>query len=209
MGGNTSKNGPPQPSARDRAILDLKHQQDELNISRKRIQKVIDREMEMAKALIKQGKRKQAMLSLKKKKHQEQMLERVTQMLMNVEDLINSIDFAQRELEVFEALKEGKSVLQALNNEMKIEDVEKLMDDTRDAMDYQDEVSRAMEQVITAEDEADIEKELEEMLAAGKPAVAEADFPKVPDEMPQAVDSKQSLENTPGTEKGEKQAVPA
>ena len=76
----------------------------------------------------------QALLALKKKKYQEKKLDEIIGMLQNVEEMvshlfsitlllypshlnlqINSIDFAIREKEVFEALKLGNQVLQELN----------------------------------------------------------------------------------------------
>eukprot|EP00008_Paramoeba_atlantica_P009863 CAMPEP_0201479394 /NCGR_PEP_ID=MMETSP0151_2-20130828/4101_1 /ASSEMBLY_ACC=CAM_ASM_000257 /TAXON_ID=200890 /ORGANISM="Paramoeba atlantica, Strain 621/1 / CCAP 1560/9" /LENGTH=222 /DNA_ID=CAMNT_0047860869 /DNA_START=92 /DNA_END=760 /DNA_ORIENTATION=- len=154
----------PQPTAHDRAVLDLKHQQDKLKVTQKRIEKVIARETEIAKECLATGKRPQALLALKKKKFQEKSLDQTTQLLMNVEELINSIDFAEREKEIFDSLKRGKDVLQQLNDEMKIEDVEKIMDDTREAIDYQNEISELLGQQLVEEDEAEVEAELEELL---------------------------------------------
>ena len=40
--------------------------------------------------------------------------------------------------EVFDALTEGKNALEAINNEISIEDVEQLMEDTEEAIRYQE-----------------------------------------------------------------------
>jgi charged multivesicular body protein 6 len=50
---------------------------------------------------------------------------------------VNSIEFALVEQEFLKGLKQGNDVLNQLNKEMRIEDVEKLMDETADAIAYQ------------------------------------------------------------------------
>lgn len=52
-------------------------------------------------------------------------------------DQVQSIEYALVEQKVLEGLKSGNEVLKQLNNEMRLEDVEKLMDDTADAIAYQ------------------------------------------------------------------------
>uniref|UniRef100_A0A7S4L0N7 Charged multivesicular body protein 6 n=1 Tax=Paramoeba aestuarina TaxID=180227 RepID=A0A7S4L0N7_9EUKA len=159
------KKAKPQPTAHDRAVLDLKHQQDKLKVAQKRIQIVIDKENEAAKKLLLEGKRDQATLALKKKKYQQKMLQQTQDLLFNLEEMVNAVDFAQREKEIFDSLKRGRDVLQQLNNEMKVEDVEKIMDDTREAIEYQNEISELLGQELVPEDEEAIEAELAELIA--------------------------------------------
>lgn len=92
----------------------------------------------MAKELAKAGKKKQAILALKKKKMQEQMLSKAEASLENVQTMVDSVEFAEMEARVFEGLKAGNEVLKELNEEMSIEKVENLMEETREAMEYQD-----------------------------------------------------------------------
>lgn len=49
---------------------------------------VIERENQVAKELLKAGKKKQAMLALKKKKFQEQLLEKSEQQLANIQEMV-------------------------------------------------------------------------------------------------------------------------
>lgn len=76
----------------------------------------------------------------------------------------SSIEFALVEKQVVEGLKTGAAVLKELNNEMKLEDVEKLMDDTADAIAYQNEVSEMLNENLTQEDEEEIEAELDRLV---------------------------------------------
>jgi len=70
MGGGGSKKKS-KITEHDKAVLELKTTRDKLSQYRKQCTSVIDRETEIAKTLLKQGKKKQAVLALKKKKYQE------------------------------------------------------------------------------------------------------------------------------------------
>lgn len=73
------------------------------------------------------------------------------------------MEFAKVEKEVFEGLKQGTKALQKLNDEMKIEDVEKLMDDSREALEYSDRISKILSESLTTEQDEAAMKELEEL----------------------------------------------
>lgn len=85
-----------------------------------------------------QKKRNRALLCLKKKKYQTGLLAKAEGMLENVQELIDSIDFASMQADVFARLKEGAGVLKEINSQMSIEEVEDLMLDTEEAIAYQD-----------------------------------------------------------------------
>lgn len=91
-----------------------------------------------------------------------------------------SIEFALVEKQVFEGLKTGSAVLKELNNEMKVEDVERLMDDTADAVAYQQEVSDLLSSKITEEDEEEIERELELLAEAERTETSDSVLGKLP-----------------------------
>lgn len=50
---------------------------------------MIEKEVQVAKLSLTQGNKKKALLALKKKKYQEQLLEKTEQQLMNLEDLVS------------------------------------------------------------------------------------------------------------------------
>ena len=54
---------------------------------------------------------------------------------------MQSIEFAQVEVQVVEGLKVGNQILKELQEEIKIDDVEKLMDDTAEAIAYQNVIT--------------------------------------------------------------------
>lgn len=140
------------------------------------LDKVIDAEKEAARNLIREKKKDRALLALKKKKAQEELLKQVDAWLINVEqqvityyilqtlenrtqrhqdtvrkindDLVFDLNFTHFQLAdieltskqkaVFESLKAGNDALKSLQNEVSLDDVQKLMDDTTEAKAYQD-----------------------------------------------------------------------
>lgn len=98
---------------------------------------VTERETEIAKEHLKNGKKSSALLALKKRTYQQGLLDQTHTQLFNLDQLLQTIEFAQVEAKVFEGLKTGNLILKELQEETKIEDVEKLMDDTAEAIQYQ------------------------------------------------------------------------
>lgn len=158
-------------TARDRAILDLKVQRDRLKQYQKRIDVVREREVQIAKEHLAAGKKDLALLALRKKKYQEGLLEKTNQQLLNLEQLTNQIEFAIVEQQVFAGLQQGNSILKEIQQEMSLEAVENLMEETAEAIAYQEEISRALSGKLTADDEMDLESELNDLIAAEMPEV--------------------------------------
>lgn len=159
----------PELLEKDKAVLDLKRQRDRLKKYQKQAEAIIVREVEIAKILILKGDKKKALLCLKKKKYQQSCIEKLEVQLLNLEGMVNSIEFASMQNEVFKALEIGKNALEELNSQMSLEDVEKLMDDTAEAIAYQEEIGQALGTALSAVDEDEIEAELaalEELEAA-------------------------------------------
>ena len=116
--------------------------------------------------MLRKGNKKGAMLALQKKRYQETTLARTEGQHANIEEMINSIEWADLQAEVFDALKNGKDVLESINEEMKLEDVERLMEETAEAIEYQNHVSLILGEALTEEDDAVVEDELRELEAA-------------------------------------------
>jgi len=140
-------------SQHDKAVLDLKVQRDKLKQYQKKCEQVVTKETQLAKDLLKQEKRKQALLALKKKKYQEQLLSKTDAQLSNIQEMIDSIEFAQMEKKIFDSLKEGNTVLKEIHSQMSIEDIDNLMLDTQEAIEYQNQVEEALYGKLSSEDE--------------------------------------------------------
>lgn len=150
-------------SSNDKAVLELKRQRDRLKKYQKQLDVVIARETEMAKELLRKKDKRKAMLCLKKKKYQQQCLEKAEAQLLNLDEMVNAIEYAQIEQKVFEALTEGKDTLQKLNEQTSLEDVEKLMEDTAEAIAYQEELNDVLGGALTELDEEDVLSELADL----------------------------------------------
>jgi division protein CdvB (Snf7/Vps24/ESCRT-III family) len=74
----------------DRAILQLKLQRDKLKQYSKRIQIVLNREKELAKEALASGDKQRALLILRRRKYQEQVLVKADQQLATLEQLVGS-----------------------------------------------------------------------------------------------------------------------
>ena len=72
----------------DRAILDLKIKRDKLHQYSRRIQTVLSREKELAKESLAQGNKSRALLILRRRKYQEQVLLKADQQLETLEQLV-------------------------------------------------------------------------------------------------------------------------
>ena len=55
----------------------------------------------------------------------------------NLQQMVENIEFAQIEMKVVEGLKTGNQCLEEMHKIMSIEDVEKIMAETEDAIEYQ------------------------------------------------------------------------
>ncbi len=79
--------------------------------------------------------------------------------------MIDSLEFAEVEKKVFDQLKLGTKALQEIQKEMSIEAVEKLMEESREAIEYQDEISRMLGENLTSSDIADVDGEFDKLQA--------------------------------------------
>ncbi|KAF5661276.1 SNF7 family [Fusarium heterosporum] len=161
MGGNASK-----VTAQDKAILDMKNQRDRLHQYQRRITVLTDKETDIAKQMLAKGDKKRALLALRRKKYQESLLAKTDAQLAQLEKLTNDVEFALIQKDVIFGLQQGTKVLKEIHAEMGgIENVEKLMGETADAIAYQQEVSDMLGGRISNHDEQEVEDELEALEA--------------------------------------------
>lgn len=179
----------------DRAVLQLKQQRDKLKQYQKRITLQLEKERNLAKQLLKDGKKEKVLLLLKKKRYQDQLLDKTENQISNLERMCQDIEFAQIEMKVIEGLKVGNDCLKSLHEAMSIEDVERIMDETQEGIEYQREIDEMLAGSLTQEDEDAVLAELEAITQG------ELDLPEVPDEslpdVPEAADE----EPEPGQER--------
>lgn len=132
---------------------------------------------------------------LRKKRYQEKMLQNTDQQLENLERLAADIEYAQIELQVVDGLKVGNEALQNINSMLDIDEIERILDETKEGADKQAEINAILGSVVTAEDEDDIMRELDELVEAEEaeralhsPEEEQKDIvlPEVPTDEPEA-----------------------
>ncbi|XP_030629659.1 charged multivesicular body protein 6 isoform X1 [Chanos chanos] len=160
----------------DKAVLQLKQQRDKLKQYQKRITTQLEKERLLAKQLLKDGKKEKALLLLKKKRYQDQLLEKTENQISNLERMVQDIEFAQIESKVFEGLKVGNDCLKKMHEALSIEEVERIMDETQDAIEYQRQIDEMLAGSLTQEDEDAVLAELEAITQG------EVELPEVPSE---------------------------
>lgn len=139
---------------------------------------------------------------MRKKRYQEQLLQRTENQLENLEKMTHDIEFAQIEIQVVDGLKRGNEALKKLNDALNIEDVERILDETREGIEKQQEIDSLLSGVLTSEDEDAVLSELDSLIAESLPEVPSGDrmednlpeLPEVPSEdIPGAILCKGSL----------------
>ena len=74
---------------------------------------------------------------LKKKRYLESLLDKTDGQLDNLQQMVDNIEFAQIEMKVVEGLKVGNKCLEDMHKVMSLEDVEQIMSETQEAIEYQ------------------------------------------------------------------------
>ncbi|XP_019417753.1 PREDICTED: vacuolar protein sorting-associated protein 20 homolog 2-like [Lupinus angustifolius] len=177
----------------DRAILALKTQRRKLAQYQQKLDAVIEAEKQAARDLIREKKKDRALLALKKKRTQEELLKQVDAWLINVEQQLADIELASKQKAVFDSLKAGNDAMEAIQSEINIEDVQKLMDDTAEARAYQDEINAILSEKLSAEDEEDILAEFDNL----ETQLTMQDLPEVPMSVSEESNDKLDLPDVP------------
>lgn len=116
----------------------MKNQRDKLHQYQRRIKVLTDRETDIAKQMLAKGDKRRALIALRKKKYQETLLTQTDGQLEQLEKLTANVEFALIQKDVVFGLQQGTKVLNEIHTEMGgLENVEKLMGDTADAIAYQ------------------------------------------------------------------------
>ncbi|XP_047995344.1 charged multivesicular body protein 6-A [Leguminivora glycinivorella] len=166
MGGLFGKHKKPvsRVTEQDKAVLQLKQQRDKLKQYQKKIEINLDKDRQLAKRLLGEGKREKAKSLLKKKRYQEQLLQNTDAQLEQLEQLTHDLEFAQIEVQVLDGLKTGNVALKSIHDVLNIDEIEKIMDETKEGIEKQREIDELISGQLTEEDEEAVEAELEAIL---------------------------------------------
>lgn len=130
-------------------MLGLKKQRDQLKQYQKRINNDLERQKDLARKLLKEGKKDRAKLLLRKKKFQEGLLEKTDSQLDQLERLVHDIEFAQVQAQVIAGLKNGNEALEKANAMFSLDEIEDIFADTQEAVDRQAEINSLLSGELT------------------------------------------------------------
>ncbi|KAG7209435.1 hypothetical protein KM043_015528 [Ampulex compressa] len=184
------KKQPSRVTEQDKAVLQLKQTRDKIKQYQRKIEKSLEKERLLAKKLIQNGQKDRALLLLRKKKFQEQILSKTDGQLENLERMVHDIEFAQVEIKVVDGLKVGNTALKKVHDLLSIDEIEKVLDETQEGIEKQREIDDILSGALTEEDEGEVEAELDALLAAEiketSPEIPEdVVLPDVPEELPE------------------------
>jgi charged multivesicular body protein 6 len=155
---------------RDRAMLDLKNARDRLQ--RYRTKLLLDDEKLIEKAKrAKAAKQTTVALNLMRlHQYKQQQYENCNTQLLNILQMVETIDSKQNDLAVIQAMKAGKQTLQQMHEEISIDSLLQLMDEIQEQHETEQEISDILQQNIpqlaNLIDEAAVEAELEALQAS-------------------------------------------
>uniref|UniRef100_A0A1A9ZNH1 Uncharacterized protein n=1 Tax=Glossina pallidipes TaxID=7398 RepID=A0A1A9ZNH1_GLOPL len=180
MGSFFTKNKTPRSrvTEQDKAVLQLKHQRDLLKRYQKRIELSLENDRQLAKKCLASGRKERAKLLLRKKKFQETLLINTDKQLENLEKLATDIEYAQVEMNIVDALKDGNEALKKMHAMVDINEIERIMDETREGVEKQQEIDSLLSEALSEQDENDVLIELDALIA--EEGVEKLKLPEVP-----------------------------
>jgi charged multivesicular body protein 6 len=199
-------------SATDRATLDLKNARDRLQKYKNKLEQDEGKLIARAKRAKEEGNTKNALNLLKIRKIKLREVETVEGQLLNVMQMVQTIDSKQNEAQVLAAMKLGKDTLKRMHEETTVDDVLDLMDEIKEQHELEREMNSIFEGVptLSVEDEAAVEAELEALLAPSQEKVPDQQLPVAPNTQPLPVAPSNKLpQQVPTAPAEERLALPS
>jgi charged multivesicular body protein 6 len=86
---------------------------------------------------------------------------------------IETVEWESHNLEIMKALQGGTAALNAIHAEMSVDDVERLLEESAEAVEMQNEIDRMLTGQFNAEDDLELNSEFEDLMRAANPTAAE------------------------------------
>lgn len=138
-----------------------------------------------AKQKLDSGNKRAALRHMKKAKMYEYELNKVGRAIETLEMQTLSIESSLNQMDVITAMLEGKNAMQKIEKGTKIEDVDKLLDEIRDSMDYSKEIEAMLGEPIVDTsiivDDEELLRELEEYEPINQDTMLVDKLPSAPD----------------------------
>ncbi|GAB4820641.1 hypothetical protein N2152v2_007687 [Parachlorella kessleri] len=213
-GGSTSSSKPVQVTQRSTAttvdaIQKLGETEELLIKKRDLLERKIAQELDRAKEFTKQKNKRAALAALKKKKLYETQLEQIENNILRVGEQQTMLENQRATVLTVGALQEAALASKATMQEMKIENVDKVLDDINDHADQMRQITDAMSQPLGAAadiDEDELLGELEDMEAQEMEASLLEPAPVPTTKVPQAAQALPAVPARPQTAKPAKTA---
>lgn len=152
----------------DRAILQLKRSKDEIHKFAKRTDNLIASERVRLKTMIQEDplhykETPKIRFLLKRIHYQNHLLEQAGDQLINLENLVSTLEFKIVELQFVKGLEHGNEILKKLNKEFR--GVDQLVDNVQSQVSYQNEVDDVLARSVVGVDnfEGELDKELDQL----------------------------------------------
>jgi charged multivesicular body protein 6 len=185
---SNSKKKKAEISAADRAMLDLKNARDRLSKYKTKLEQDDERIVQRAKQAKSEGKTKNALMLLKIRKIKQREVETVEGQLLNVLQMVQTLDSKQNEKEVLAAMAQGKDTLKRMHEETTVDDVLELMDEISEQHELEREMNAVFEGVptLSVEDEEAVEAELMALMMGSEETSSSKplDLPVAPETKP-------------------------
>lgn len=97
--------------------------------------------------LLRENKKSLALLALKRKKHQGELIHQAEEQLLQVNTLISNVEMVSMQAELVKALESGNLALKALQAEVSVDYVAQLMDENSELQSQVSEVGRMLSSV--------------------------------------------------------------
>jgi len=118
---------------------------------------------EQAKQLIRLEQKNRALLVLKLRRFKDAEADKVDAELMTVLEMIENVEWEHANMEVLKALKAGTASLNKLHEEMSLDDVADLLDETNEAIAMENQINEMLAGQFDANDE-ELQRELAELM---------------------------------------------
>jgi len=148
---------------KDQTVLDLKLVAGEIKKHQRNLSKSCDELLQRAKTLMLDSSmnEQRALGLMKLRKYKLEQSTKLDNQLNTVFKLIDEVEWAEINKEVFTNLKSGTRALKAMNDAMPLEEVERILEGAQDAVDMERQISALIGACDLGDaDQAELEKEL-------------------------------------------------
>jgi len=155
----------------DRELLDLKVQRDNLQQYEQRLKDSLTKYYELARRLVTQKERERALVVLKVKHALQKSIEQAQNMRFNLEQVLSEIELKQLEADYVQKLKTGTKLLRDIQKNLSIDEIEHLLAETKEAMEFQNQVAQVLGDYSLVEPDEECEDELQKIETEMFPSV--------------------------------------